>query len=105
MAGLFARFDHSVGAHRAPANAHLHDVVDTSVHLDDSGHAALNAGGVNCLRSLRSGGIIVGGAGTRSGHRRWEFISTARVILGFRHWLALGMRDLVFEPGTPALWD
>jgi phage tail sheath protein FI len=27
------------------------------------------------------------------------------VILGFRRWLATGLRDFVFEPHTPALWE
>jgi hypothetical protein len=26
-------------------------------------------------------------------------------VLGFRRWLAVGMRDLVFEPQTPQLWE
>jgi phage tail sheath protein FI len=105
IAGLIARLDDLVGPQRAPANANLDDVIDTTFHLSDSQHALLNEGGVNCLRSVRGGGVDVGGARTLSGHPVWAFISTARVILGFRRWLEVGMRDLVFEPQTTLLWD
>ena len=83
----------------------LEGVVDTSIRLTAVQHAMLNEGGVNCLRSLRGRGIEVGGARTLSGHSLWAYVSTARVILGFRRWLAVGMRDFVFEPQTTMLWD
>lgn len=105
IAGLFARIDTLVGPHHAPANAILEGVVDTSCHLSASQHALLNDGGVNCLRSLRGTGVEVSGARTLSGHSAWAYVSTARVILSFRRWLAVGMRDLVFEPQTTELLD
>ena len=105
VAGLFARIDALVGPQRSPANASLRDAIDTSVHLSDDEYAHLNDGGVNCLRSFGSRGIGVAGARTRSGHSAWTFVSTVRVILGFRRWLEVGMRDLVFEPQTMVLWD
>jgi len=105
IAGLFARIDARVGPQRAPANIALEDAVDVSFRLSEEQHALLNDGGVNCLRNIRGRGIEVGGARTRSGHSDWAYISTARVILGFRRWLAVGMRDLVFEPLSTELWD
>lgn len=105
VAGLFARIDELVGPQRSPANEMLEGVVDTSIRLTATQHALLNEGGVNCLRNLRGRGIEVGGARTLSGHALWAYISTARVILGFRRWLAVGMRDFVFEPQTTTLWD
>jgi uncharacterized protein len=105
VAGVFARIDGLVGPQRSPANVGLDDVVGTSTHLDDVQHARINEGGVNCLRAQAGQGVVVGGARTRSGHSAWAYVSTARVILGFRRWLAVGLRDLVFEPHSPALWD
>lgn len=105
VAGVFARIDALVGPQRSPANEILESVVDTSLHLTATQHARLNEGGVNCLRSLRGRGIQVSGARTLSGHSQWAYVSTARVILGFQRWLAVGMRDLVFEPQTTQLWD
>jgi phage tail sheath protein FI len=105
IAGLFARIDGLIGPQQSPANARLEDVVDVSVPLTDRQHALLNDAGVNCIRSLRSRGIDVGGARTLSGHTDFAYVSTARVVLGFRRWLEVGMRDLVFEPQTTMLWD
>jgi hypothetical protein len=105
VAGLIAHFDDTIGPQRSPANAILADAIDTAVHISDLEHAQLNDGGVNCLRSVYGGGINVGGARTLSGHVAWQFVSTARVVIGFRRWLETGMQDLVFEPQTTMLWD
>jgi hypothetical protein len=105
VAGLFARIDALIGPQRSPANASLEDVVDTSVHLSALQYALLNEGGVNCLLKLPGRGIDVGGARTRSGHSALAYVSAARVVFGFRRWLEVGLRDLVFEPQTTMLWD
>jgi phage tail sheath protein FI len=105
VAGLFARIDALVGPQRSPANERLEDVVDLSVHLSSGQHASLNQGGVNCLRRLPGGGIDVGGARTLSGHFALAYVSAARVVFGFRRWLEVGLRDLVFEPNSTMLWD
>ena len=105
VAGLFARIDALIGPQRSPANASLEDVVDTSVHLSAQQYAHLNEGGVNCLHRLPGRGIDVGGARTRSGHSALAYVSSARVVSGFRRWLEVGLRDLVFEPLSTMLWD
>jgi hypothetical protein len=105
VAGLFARIDALIGPQRAPANASLEDVADISVHLSAGQHALLNRGGVNCLRRLPGRGIDVGGARTLSGHSVLAYVSAARVVFGFRRWLEVGLRDLVFEPNSTVLWD
>ena len=105
VAGLIARIDVLVGPQRSPANACLEDVVDTSVHLTAGAHARLNQGGVNCLRRLPGRGIEVGGARTLSGHSTLAYVSAVRVVCGFRRWLEVGLRDLVFEPNSTMLWD
>jgi hypothetical protein len=105
VAGLFARMDARIGPQRSPANASLEDVLDTSVHLSAHQHALLNHGGVNCLLKLPGRGIDVGGARTRSGHSALAYVSAARVVFGFRRWLEVGLRDLVFEPQSTMLWD
>jgi len=105
LAGLFARIDGLAGPQRPPACIDIDGAVDVAVHLADEHYARLNDGGINCLLGWPGRGIVAGGARTRSGHASWHYISTARVIIGFRRWLADGMRDLVFEPNTAALWD
>jgi hypothetical protein len=103
VAGLYARTEALIGPQQSPANLMLEDVVDVSIHLDDQEHALLNDAGVNCLRSRRGGGVDVRGARTLSNHDGLEYVSSARVYLGFRRWLAVGMRDLVFEPNNELL--
>jgi uncharacterized protein len=103
IAGLYARTEASIGPQQSPANLVLEDVVDVSIHLDDREHALLNDAGVNCLRSRRGGGVEVRGARTLSNHNGLEYVSSARVYLGFKRWLAVGMRDLVFEPNDELL--
>ena len=105
VAGLFARLDALIGPQRSPANASIEDVVDISVHLSAQQYAHLNEGGVNCLHRLPGRGIDVGGARTLSGHSALAYVSSARVVFGFRRWLEVGLRDLVFEPLTTMLWD
>jgi hypothetical protein len=105
VAGLIARIDALIGPQRSPANASLEDVVDTSVHLSALQHALLIQGGVNCIRRLPGRGIDVGGARTLSGHSALAYVSSARVVFGFRRWLEVGLRDLVFEPLSTMLWD
>ena len=103
VAGLYARTEALIGPQQAPANAALENVVDVSINLDDQQHALLNDAGVNCLRSRRGGGIEVGGARTLINHGSLAYVSSARVYLGFKRWLAIGMRDLVFEPNNELL--
>jgi hypothetical protein len=105
LAGLYARTEALIGPQQSPANALLKNVVDVSTHLDERTRASLNDAGVNCLRSRRGGGIEVGGARTLSNHGGLEYVSSARVYLGFRRWLAVGTRDLVFEPNDERLRD
>jgi hypothetical protein len=103
IAGLYARTEALIGPQQSPANVVLENAVDVSVSIDDREHASLNDAGVNCLRSRRGGGISVGGARTLSNHRGLDYVSSARVYLGFRRWLEIGMRDLVFEPNDDLL--
>jgi uncharacterized protein len=105
VAGLYARMDSAIGVQQSPANEAIEGAVDTSLRLTDDQHALLNEAGVNALRALRGRGVWVGGARTLSGHAGWTHISTARVVLDFKRWLAHGLRDVVFEPQTQDLWE
>lgn len=105
VAGVIARLDRRVGAQHAPANQALEGVLDTAFTIDAAEHARLNDAAVNCIRSIKGRGIRLAGARTLGGQGALAYVSGARVVLGFRHWLATNMRDLVFEPLTPRLWD
>ncbi len=105
VAGVIARVDRRVGAQRAPANERLDGVFDTAVHLDIGERGRLNAGGVNCIQGAGSRGIRLVGARTLSTRAASTHVSGVRVVLGFRRWVAVRMRDLVFETHSTRLWD
>ena len=105
VAGVIAQLDRRVGAQHAPANQPLEGVLDTAFAINAMEHARLNDAAVNCIRSIKGRGIRLAGARTLGGHGALAYVSGARVVLGFRHWVATSMRDLVFEPLTPRLWD
>jgi len=105
VAGLIARLDRRYGPQQAPGNESLDGVLDQALPLSASQLGKLNEAGVNCIHSVRGRGICVGGARTLSSQAQWAHISSARVVLSFRRWLARGMGDLAFEPQSNALWD
>lgn len=103
IAGSYARLDTLIGPRRAPANIGLEGVVDVAVHLSEGEQALLNRGSINCLCAEHGDGVRAVGARTLSDRSGLAFVSSARVYLGFRRWLAFGMRDLVFEPNSDDL--
>ncbi len=105
VAGIYARVDARVGAHKAPANEIVEGVLDLSVHLSDEDQGPLNELGINCLRAFPRRGIRVWGARTLSRVESWRFVNVRRVILTAARWITYNMNDLVFEPHTERLWD
>lgn len=103
IAGLMARLDAQAGPQRAPANLLLDDALDTAAALKPTTRALLNEAGINALHAVRGAGVRVGGARTRSGQPGWLYISTVRVVLEFKRWIAARMADLAFEPNGPGL--
>jgi len=104
IAGTITRIDSQMGPQHAPANVLLDDALDTTAALSATTRARLNEAGINGIHAVRGVGVRVGGARTRSGQAPWLYISTVRVVLEFRRWVASRMSDLVFEPLSPALW-
>jgi len=105
VAGLHARTDARVGAHRSAAKLSLDDVVDTSLALEDSELAVLNDAGVNGLAALGRDGVEIAAARTLSARREWRYVASVRVVAGFRRWLSVALRDVTFEPNTAFLWE
>jgi phage tail sheath protein FI len=83
----------------------LNDALDTAATLSPWSRARLNDAGINGIHAVHGIGVRVGGARTRSGQSTWLYISTVRVVLEFRRWIAARMSELVFEPLGPPLWD
>ncbi len=103
VAGLIARLDRRAGPQHAPANEALDAVLDAARPLSTAERARLDDAGINALHALPGRGLRVGGARTLRPDAVQAHVSTVRVVVAFRRWLALRMRDLVFEPQTPRL--
>jgi phage tail sheath protein FI len=105
VAGIIARTDRLVGVQGAPANAVVEGVLDLDVALASDDQAQLNEIGVNCLRSLPGRGIRVWGARTLSRAPTWRYVPVRRLFLTLVRWFEQELRDVVFEPHSPYLWE
>jgi uncharacterized protein len=104
VAGVMSRCDQRVGVHKPPANEVLEGALDLDFDLSDSEQAALNQAGVNCLRERAGWGLRVWGARTLSDRPQMRYVNVTRVMLTVTRELEYRLRDLVFEPNSPALW-
>jgi hypothetical protein len=105
VAGVIARIDAAAGRHKAPANEVLRGALDVDDEASDEEIAALQDLGVNCLRALPGRGVRIWGARTLSDRPEARYVNVRRVILGLARWAEIGLRDLVMECHTPALWE
>jgi uncharacterized protein len=112
VAGIYNRCDRHFGVHKAPANELVLGAVDLQRSrqnparpLNDEEQGPLNAAGINCLRFFPRRGVRVWGARTISSQAAWRYINVRRVILTTGRWVEYKLRDVVFEPHTPHLWE
>ena len=105
IAGIYARTDTQIGVHKAPANELIAGALDVGRQLTDEENGRLNEAGVNAVRFFLGHGIRVWGARTLSGLPNWQYVNVRRLFISLVRWIDQNMRDLTFEPHTPALWD
>jgi Bacteriophage tail sheath protein len=110
VAGIYARIDAARGVWKAPAGADatVIGVQGLSAALSDAQLAALNAFGVNGLRALPGGAIVVWGARTLAGNdvaEPYKYLPVRRLELFIEESIAHGLQWTVFEPNGPSLWD
>jgi phage tail-like protein len=110
VAGIYARIDASSGVWKAPAGvqANLLGVQGVSVALSQAQLSALNAMGVNGVRALSGGAIVLWGARTLAGddvEDAFKFVPVRRLELFLESSITRGLRWAVFEPNGPPLWD
>jgi hypothetical protein len=105
VAGVYARSDRRIGPHKPPANELLEGALDLAFELGDREQTVLNGAGVNCLRASPGWGIRIWGARTLSDRPAWMYVNVTRVMLALKRWLEHDLRDLVFEPNSPVLWE
>lgn len=97
-AGVIARTDRSVGAHKAPANAVLEWAQGFTLDVSEEWQALLNPLGINCLRALPGRGLRVYGARTLSSDPAYRFLNVRRLLLLIRRALYISLQWAVFEP-------
>lgn len=105
VAGIFNRSDARVGVHKAPANELVEGVTELEFVLDAAGQEPLNDVGINCLRVFGGRGVRVWGARTLSSRDIWRYVNVRRVMLTAGRWIERNLRDVLFEPHTPRLWE
>lgn len=104
VAGIYARGDLQVGAHKPPANQALEAVKALAVEIDDSRHGEMNDAQINVIRRYSGRGLRVGGARTLSSDMSLRYINVRRLLLMIEEAIEEGTQDLVFEPNNQDLW-
>jgi uncharacterized protein len=110
VAGIFARSDAQRGVWKAPAgvNAGITGITSLAVSLTDPENGALDALGVNCLRSFPAYGPVVWGGRTLQGADQiaseWKYVPIRRFALFIESSLYSGIQWAVFEANNESLW-
>lgn len=110
VAGVFARTDSAQGVWKAPAgtDAALRGVEGLTYKLSDLENGALNALGLNALRTFTGFGNVVWGARTLDGSdaraSEWKYIPVRRLALLLEESVSRGTEWAVFEPNDEPLW-
>jgi phage tail sheath protein FI len=108
VAGIYARSDAQRGVHKAPANEVVLGALRTRYPVSKARQAALNPGGVNCIRDF-GGTIKVYGARSLAsdpqGDPEWTYINVRRLVNYLRESIDEGTQWVVFEPNAPELWS
>jgi phage tail sheath protein FI len=104
LCGIYARTDTQQGVFKAPANQPLIGAIALERTIANLESDALNALGVNCLRSFPGRGNLVWGARTISSDPEWKYVNIRRYFLYLEHSIDQGTQWAVFEPNTEQLW-
>jgi len=105
VAGIYVSTDHARGVWKAPAGtqAQIQGAQGLSVTLSDNTTGLLNSLGINNLRTLPDGRLVVWGARTLDrGDRR--YVPVVRTELYVLQSIAQGLQWAIFEPNDEPLW-
>jgi uncharacterized protein len=109
VAGIYARTDSDRGFWKAPAglDAAIRGA-QPSFLINDQENGVLNPRGINCLRVMRSVGLVVWGSRTLQGDDQfasdWKYVPVRRTALVIEESLVRGLQWAVFEPNGEPLW-
>jgi uncharacterized protein len=109
VAGVYARTDRQRGVWKAPAGveADLRGVVGLAVELGSREQERLNPEGIDVLRRLPDGRIVVWGARTLAGDGsdpEWMYVPVRRTAVTIQRALLAGLAWTAAEPNEARLW-
>jgi uncharacterized protein len=110
VAGVYARTDRLRGVWKAPAGteADLRGVVGLTVELSSREQDRLNPEGIDVLRRLPNGRIVVWGARTLAGtgtDPEWMYVPVRRTAVTIERALLAGLTWTAAQPNEPSLWS
>lgn len=103
VAGVIAATDRTQGPEKAPTGS-VSGVLRAERDVTNAEQQLLNPEGINALRTLPGRGVSVWGARTTSNDPEWRYVSIVRYLGWLQQSIAVWLRQLVFEPNTPATW-
>jgi hypothetical protein len=104
IAGVYAKTDTERGVWKAPANVVVEGVTGISQAFSEQESEAMNAVGVDVIRSFAGQGIRVWGARTTTSDSDWKYVNVRRLLIYIEHSIDRGLQWAVFEPNGAALW-
>ena len=104
IAGIYSRNDIEKGVSKSPANQVVHSAIGLESLLGDAQQDALNAEGIDCLRTFIGRGVLVWGARTTSSDSEWKYVSVRRYLAYLEQSIDRGTQWTVFEPNGEVLW-
>ena len=105
VAGIYARTDSQQGVWHVPAGKEILGITGLDQSLTDVQGEALNAVGVNALRSFPERGNLVWGARTTSQDPEWKYVNVRRLLIYLDRSIDDGTQWVVFENNGPQLWS
>ena len=107
-AGVYARIDQTQGAWTAPAGQDAAVMGVTSiVHpVSQADAETLRSAGINPIRKIAGGGIVLWGAGTfaAANESEWKYVNIRRFLLFLERSIEEGLSWAAFEPNGETLW-
>ncbi|OZG70304.1 phage tail protein [Hahella sp. CCB-MM4] len=105
IAGVYANTDVQRGVHKPPANEPIYSALRFAQDINRFQQELLNPAGINCLRTLTSGGNRVWGGRTLSTDPEWKYVNVRRYFLYLERSIEKSTQWVVFEPNNERLWD
>jgi phage tail sheath protein FI len=105
LIGMAAKKDFQRGIHKNLGNEKVPYFTGLEYYVSVGEGETLNDAGVNTLRLFRGEGIRTYGGRTCSAVTSWRFLHYIELWCFIGRSLERAMRDVIFEPNTPELWQ